>query len=450
MPTVSDFSRVCCRGDKFTEMMDCESQSTSSGIGTGHCSTSSKHMSLKELNRALNGTVESYAELKRKKNTASRSEASWKVRRESDRIANQSESQRERRKLVYDACNGKRKRKHTEVEINDGGNDVNVDAERFRTAFDAATKFHVCAVCGTDECLENLRELNTECVAMVEASNLPVLYSTVVNSLRGGDALYDEYVRNIETEFNSNGLLRDARYLCIDCAAVLKKGRTAKKTRAASSNGSSSSSGMVGDDEFVDVVDSAAHTDATTLANQAANVPVNVPRTAFLLGLYPGIIPAELRDLRQVEISMISIYNPVTRIKLNSKGMSFKYFHGSAHTYTVVNDVSAVASHLPWVPNINTLAILKYKSEVCVKELKYRPYVVRRALTWLKEHNHLYKSVSIEYPREWAGMNEECELEPESMVVDEMEEETVRQMEKMSGDTTEVTGAANDVDDGGK
>jgi len=60
-----------------------------------------------------------------------------------------------------------------------------------------------------DQCSENVKKLDSECVAMVEASDLPTLYSTVVNSLCGGEVLYDEYLQNLQTEFHCNGLLKN-------------------------------------------------------------------------------------------------------------------------------------------------------------------------------------------------------------------------------------------------
>ena len=42
----------------------------------------------------------------------------------------------------------------------------------------------------------------------------------------------------------------------------------------------------------------------------------NIPFKALLNGLYCGPIPEELKDLNFVEISMISINNPVTKIRV--------------------------------------------------------------------------------------------------------------------------------------
>lgn len=42
----------------------------------------------------------------------------------------------------------------------------------------------------------------------------------------------------------------------------------------------------------------------------------NIPPKALLNGLYCGPIPDELRDLNFIEISMISIHNPVTKIRV--------------------------------------------------------------------------------------------------------------------------------------
>ncbi len=280
------------------DAMNSESECTRVDSDNGTAKKSSRMMSVRELNRVLSCTPLVNTERKRRRNIVQGNDA----RRKSSRIANLSETQREKRKLVQKACYGNRKRKRVELEsasncddtmadsddtmantnpVNVDANAVNADAERFRTAFVMTTQFHVCGVCGTDECSENLRKLDSECVAMVEASNLPALYSTVVNSLRGSDALYDEYLQNVETEFHCNGLLKDARYMCVDCYTVLKRGKIARKKKQHDVhsnvhsmdhiNGASVSSSMVdllgtsNDDEYDEVLP------CTPSANQAMN-----------------------------------------------------------------------------------------------------------------------------------------------------------------------------------
>lgn len=105
-------------------------------------------MNLKDLNYALNSTLEKDGARREKRNAAPRSEISVNARRESSRIANLSEGQREKRKMVQNACYSNRKRRRAEEEISNVDNGVNVDAERFRAAFDLTTQFYVCGVCG--------------------------------------------------------------------------------------------------------------------------------------------------------------------------------------------------------------------------------------------------------------------------------------------------------------
>jgi hypothetical protein len=50
--------------------------------------------------------------------------------------------------------------------------------------------------------------------------------------------------------------------------------------------------------------------------NDIANLPGDVPDEYFINGLYTGAIPNELKDLTFIEISMISINNPITKVRI--------------------------------------------------------------------------------------------------------------------------------------
>lgn len=413
-------------------------------------------------------------------------------------------------------------RRKTAKEANDAntssssgnGVGVNADAERFLKDYDARTQFWECGVCGTDEGLVNLQPLDDATMAIIETSDLPVLHSMVIDSLKRSGKVHDAYQQSMQEEFNEYGVLKNARHVCNSCLGTLKKGYTirmkaADKSKSSTSatsandthvtkNGSgsnisstsSSSSndqngnglqtiekdlntlhlrecgfiqGEEGKDEeqeeeeaneeeddvgIIHNEGNAASANVWTDEMDAAlkNMKTTVPATAYIRGLYPGIIPKELRDLRVVEASMISIFNPITKLKLhNGKGMSYKYYHGNAHTYTIVNDLTTVASHLPWIPSLNTFAILKYKNEVCVKELKYRPAKVRAALMWLKEHNPLYKDIILQFPEEWEDMGIDDELEPESMEIDEAEEEEMRNAKGTEKEQTPIENTSASV-----
>lgn len=461
--------------------------------------TSGKAFSLKELNRCLRATDVGTENRRTRGAVTRQSTNSLKKKRWFDDVANMSEERHAKRKCTqteYETV--KRKRQcvrqgslvHTTTIDDANVGDVNADAKKFLKEYNARTQFWECGVCGTDEGLVNLRHIDDTVLNRIANSDLPSMFSVLKESLVDLGARSVAYLHCLEQEFHDNGVLKSARYICNDCYKGLKKGKSSTMMQEGSCNRSSvvedvyqntdpflnkcafmtvdndEENSLRGEDNEDDenAHDEMDEDDENSLEEEESesesdeendeveldaeiceprmSVKWAVPRTAYIRGLYPGVIPEELKDLRVVEMSMISIYNPITRLKLNSKGMQYKYFHGHAHSYTIVNDVTAVAARLPWLPSINTFAILKYKNDVCVKELRYRPGVVRKALTWLQQHNHLYKDVHIAYPAEWNSMDEDAELEPESMIVDSIEEEEIIK----ANDSAEVDEGENNHD----
>ena len=106
-------------------------------------------------------------------------------------------------------------------------------------------------------------------------------------------------------------------------------------------------------------------------------------------GLYQGTIPKVLAVLNDVEISMISIYSCITRLKINPN--NDKHHRRFATTFTIVNDLVAVNQILPRVLTVEDIALLRHRSDKGIKQYRFSPNKVYQALTWLKQHNPLYK-----------------------------------------------------------
>jgi len=255
-------------------------------------------------------------------------------------------------------------------------------------------------------------------------SDLSTLFDRALQYCVGNSSSHDAFAECIRTEFSSSGLLKCAKHVCKACLKQLRKERFVE----VGGNRMDECMEEADDEDTEDEENDDACSedgDVLQLGDPSAS-PLRVPKTAYLQGLYPGMIPLELRDLRTVELSMVTLYNPITRLQLNCKGMVYKYFHGRANAYTIINDITTVASVLPQLPSLQTFAILRYTNDVCTKELKYRPGVVKRALDWLKANNHLYKDVTIRYPDHWTDFSADTEVEPESLVMDALEEEAVK------------------------
>jgi Helitron helicase-like domain at N-terminus len=91
-----------------------------------------------------------------------------------------------------------------------------------------------------------------------------------------------------------------------------------------------------------------------------------------------------------VELSMISIYSCITKLKLNPDNL--RHHRRFSTTFTIVNDLVAVNRILPRVLTVEDIALLRHHSDTgMTKHYKFRPYKIFRALKWLKANNPLYK-----------------------------------------------------------
>ena len=115
-----------------------------------------------------------------------------------------------------------------------------------------------------------------------------------------------------------------------------------------------------------------------------------VPKKALVLGLFPGYCPEELSFLNDIELSMISIYHPISKINMQGG----KHFHvRGAATYTIVNNLTKVMESLPRMPEKDSFATFRHVRENNHKLYTYRPYYVKRALMWLQQNNFLYEHI---------------------------------------------------------
>ena len=96
--------------------------------------------------------------------------------------------------------------------------------------------------------------------------------------------------------------------------------------------------------------------------------------------------------LTRLELSMISLYNPITSFQVAGA-----HYQSKTPVYYIVNDIVDVALKLPRNINEKDFAILRYnKSTGHFKDYSYRPSVVLTALRWLIDNNHLYRDIVID------------------------------------------------------
>jgi hypothetical protein len=123
-----------------------------------------------------------------------------------------------------------------------------------------------------------------------------------------------------------------------------------------------------------------------------------IPCFALCNGLYPGPVPDELCGLTSVEKTMISVYSIITKASIRCGQFARK----RGTTYAIVNDLATVAATLPRAPSYDTYVILRRTVQrgACTKDYHFRPARVKAALVWLKDNNHLYKDIILEFYEE--------------------------------------------------
>jgi hypothetical protein len=110
-----------------------------------------------------------------------------------------------------------------------------------------------------------------------------------------------------------------------------------------------------------------------------------------------GRIPKEISILTRLEISMVSLCNPVISISIMPSSMQ-RFM--KRYCCTIVKDVNDIAMKLPRQLDLTEVAVLraagKLPQDVHAKDLQFRPAVVLAALHWLKANNPLYAHVVVE------------------------------------------------------
>ena len=73
-----------------------------------------------------------------------------------------------------------------------------------------------------------------------------------------------------------------------------------------------------------------------------------------------------------------------------------KAFCSKPTAYTIINDLTEVADHLPRMCTSDMTAILRHKGETKEEDYRFRPFRVKQALLWLEKKNHLYEHIILE------------------------------------------------------
>ena len=138
---------------------------------------------------------------------------------------------------------------------------------------------------------------------------------------------------------------------------------------------------------------------------------MQIPTQSWANGLVLDDIPPELRDLRPLEIRLISQRIPFMKLVRLPRGGQ-KVIHGSA--VNVPCKLQPVTFLLPRLPNNVEVVAVKLKRKLAYKGhymYEYvRPKRVMAALRWLQENNHLYSDINVCQDWETYWKNDDADL----------------------------------------
>lgn len=245
------------------------------------------------------------------------------------------------------------------------------DAKNYAKKLDELTMFFNCALCGEEGPPKNSINV-TDCKDLLDETNIIEDFKNITKCLRSGEIgnKYDiAYAKEVQF-YLPNGLLRGEKTICEACHRCLRKKLPRNQTES-------------------------MENDVNVHVNDQHRIGRQLPIDALINGLFPGHIPEELAELNSIEQSMIALYSSITKVSLHG---GKNYAINGALSYTIVNDITSIASKLPRMPTLESIAILRHSTGSKTKDYKYRPFKVKRALLWLQSNNHLYENITLEWP----------------------------------------------------
>ena len=306
------------------------------------------------------------------------------------------------------------------------------DAKAFAEDYNNKTLLQVCAICGIEDSPATFKDITS--IAVKHFSDLNKLFTELTRSLRNGNEIDTSYDINYATQLMKSfdgGLLSNCHSVCGTCCRHISKKKKIKVNIAKTNckmaevdvdnneineEEEQEEEEQEQEDEEIEVEyeieedNDEAFPDNNSPNSGNSNIekmslqrkyPL-VPKKALVLGLFPGYCPEELSFLNDIELSMISIYHPISKINMQGG----KHFHvRGAATYTIVNNLTKVMESLPRMPEKDSFATFRHVRENNHKLYTYRPYYVKRALMWLQQNNFLYENIIFNWVAETNWMS---------------------------------------------
>jgi hypothetical protein len=291
--------------------------------------------------------------------------------------------------------------------------------------------FHTCGVCGLDvarkDCVP-LEELEKE----LEASDIKDMFMEMLEPLSNTNATKYEkaFARAAQREMK-DGILLQAIFACCTCARQLKTSHRRKnKCNNATSDGvvsgldaeTAEGQTSIVDDEDADENDEEDEDEDDDENDDSPEVTTsvkrNVPVMALVNGHFRGKTPLVLSRLTRVELSMVCLVNCIYTLSMLKRG---SHWGSTATVFSVLNDVNAIASHLPRIPSLGDIALIRSAVDsTSPRDFLYSPNNVIQALLWLEDNNPLWEGKFVRPPgNEWVAAGSRNTMEVECIDAEE-------------------------------
>jgi len=205
-----------------------------------------------------------------------------------------------------------------------------------------------------------------------------------------GCSHYELYAKDWDRRVSDVGC---AMWVCLRCLSETKPKRSSSGSpRTLADDEVSSESG---DDSGYDDEDGIDVTDA--FRPPPVSGCGRLPSRAIANHLYAGPVPDCLACLTRVELSMISLINPVLTLAIMRKRKA-QFEHTIGTIFSVIRDDAVERSEsFPSMPTLDSYCVLKGRGgSTRESSLKFRPRRVLEALNWLKSNNRFHRDILID------------------------------------------------------
>ena len=313
---------------------------------------------------------------------------------------------------------------------------INSDARAFAAKWDGDSVFVTCTVCEFEDGRAHMTRVDDrDASGWPTSPHIRALFKKISSEIAvrieeddvEGEDFYVKYKQSWDARIASpTSVLR----VCNRCMTESKKAPKKGNVEAPSAVVENDDEPTAFCDSDEDDENEQQQQDILGAATTGAYHVAYVPKRAVVNNLYAGDVPSVFDDLNRVELSMVSLINPILTMTMLA---SNQYMGCKGTVFSVAKDVFKQAKTFPNMPTLESFAILRGRNQRAT-ELEFRPRRVLAALAWLKIHNRFYRDATIDESLFGCDLStlsydDSCQLNEESVCI-ELDEDDVEDVDE--------------------